>query len=292
MDLRQLEYVVAAVDHGTFTRAAAAIPVSQPTLSEGIRSLERELGVELFHRVGRRAVLSPAGAAFVGPARQTLRDARIAAEAAAAVRGLHAGELSVATLPTLAVAPLAGWVGAFRQAHPGVTVSVVEPEDAASVERFVRDGTCDIGLGERSDAEDLVVVPLAEQSIVAVAPTSFAAPASGRVPLSRLARHPLVSTPVGTSTRDLIDAAFARSGARPQVAVETTNREALIPLVAAGAGITFVPRPLAEDAVTHGLRVIAPEPAIRRRIGLVHRRGALSPAVPAFLAIATGQRQS
>src|SRR4051812_44389259 len=164
MELRQLEYVVAVVDHGTFTRAAAAVHVAQPSLSQGIRALEAELGVELFHRVGRRAVLAPAGAAFVGPARQTLRDAAIARDAAAAVRGLRAGRLDIATLPTLAVAPLAGWVGAFRTAYPGVMVSVVEPEDAASVERLVRDGACDIGLAELSGHDDLVAVPLDEQT--------------------------------------------------------------------------------------------------------------------------------
>src|SRR5215471_18302290 len=122
MEVRQLEYVVGVVDEGGFTRAAETLHVTQPALSDGIRRLEAELGVDLFHRVGRRAVLSAAGEAFVGPARQALRDARSAREAAAAVRGLTAGRLEIATLPTLAVDPLAGWVGTFREAYPGVDV--------------------------------------------------------------------------------------------------------------------------------------------------------------------------
>ena len=291
MELRQLEYVVAVVDHGTFTRAAEAVHVAQPTLSQGIRALEIELGVELFHRIGRRVVLADAGAAFVGPARQTLRDAAMAVEAVAAVRGLRGGRLVVATLPTLAVAPLAAWVGAFRSAYPGVQVQVVEPEDAPSVERLVCDGGADVGLAEAPDgaaSADLVGVPLGEQAIVAIAPAGARLPASGRVPLRRLATYPLVTTPAGTSTRNVVDAAFARAGVVPQIAVETTNREALIPLVAAGAGITFLPRSLATEAVGRGLRLVLPEPAIRRRIALVHRAGAVAPAVRAFLDVVAG----
>src|SRR5262249_60060885 len=68
------EYVVGVVDEGGFTRAAEALHVTQPALSDGIRRLEAEVGLELFHRVGRRAVLSAAGEAFVEPARQGLRD--------------------------------------------------------------------------------------------------------------------------------------------------------------------------------------------------------------------------
>jgi LysR family carnitine catabolism transcriptional activator len=285
VDLRQLEYVVAVVDHGTFTQAAVVTHVTQPSLSQGIRSLEAELGVDLFHRVGRRAVVSAAGEAFVGPARQALRDARSAREAAAAVRGLTAGRLEIATLPTLAVDPLAAWVGAFREAYPGVDIVVSEPEDAASVHRLVGDGRCEIGLAELPAPPELEVVPLGSQRIVAIAPASADLPRSTRVPLTRLAALPVVSTPVGTSTRGVVDTAFARAGAVPRVAVETTSREALVPLVVAGAGITFLPFPVAR-AASGPIRLVEPDPPIHRSIGLVHRRGATSPAQAAFLALA------
>src|SRR4051812_34312071 len=105
MDLRQLEYVVGVVDHGGFTRAATALHVAQPSLSQSVRTLERELGVELFHRVGRRAVLSAAGAAFVDGARQVLRDVATTRAAVAAVAGVEAGALDLVSLPTLTVEP-------------------------------------------------------------------------------------------------------------------------------------------------------------------------------------------
>src|SRR5438067_1431237 len=73
MELRQLEYVLGIVDHGGFTRAASALHISQPALSQAVRTLEKEIGVDLFVRTGRRVSLTPAGEAFVGPARQALR---------------------------------------------------------------------------------------------------------------------------------------------------------------------------------------------------------------------------
>ena len=74
MDIRQLKFFLAVVDHNGFSRAAQHLMVAQPSLSQAIATFERELGMPLFHRIGRGVVLSEAGAALVGPARVVLRD--------------------------------------------------------------------------------------------------------------------------------------------------------------------------------------------------------------------------
>ncbi len=74
MDIRQLKFFLAVADHNGFSRAAGHLMVAQPSLSQAIATFERELGMPLFHRIGRRVVLSEAGAALVGPARVVLRD--------------------------------------------------------------------------------------------------------------------------------------------------------------------------------------------------------------------------
>src|SRR3954462_5670383 len=130
MELRQVEYVIGVVDAGTFTAAAAALPVPHPTLSKGVARLESELGTALFHRVGRGAVLSAAGEAFVAPARRMLREARLARERGAAGSEVDAGSLALVALPPLAADPVAVAVGRFRRAHPGVVVRIAEPEAA------------------------------------------------------------------------------------------------------------------------------------------------------------------
>src|SRR5204863_2670552 len=121
MELRQIEYVLAVVDRGSFTKAAAAMHVSQPSLSDGIRRLETELGVRLFHRLGRSVELTDAGRAFVGPARQLTRDRDAVFESVATVRDLHSGTLDIVSLPTLAADPLGRLVGGFRKANPGIS---------------------------------------------------------------------------------------------------------------------------------------------------------------------------
>jgi DNA-binding transcriptional LysR family regulator len=92
-----------------------------------------------------------------------------------------------------------------------------------------------------------------------------------------------VTSPVGTSTRGLIDAAFAAIDAAPAIVVETDQREAIVPLVVAGAGASILPRPQAEAAAVFGASAVSLSPRLVRSIGLVWRDGPLSPAAGAFV---------
>ena len=280
MELRQVEYVVGVVDAGTFTAAAAALHVSQPSLSQGVARLEAELGTPLFHRVGRGAVLSAAGEAFVGPARRMLREARLARESVEAVSELETGTLDLVALPTLAADPVAVAVGRFRSAHPGVVVRIAEPEDARAVADRVSDGRAELGLTDALAArEDLVAEHLVDQELVLVRP-----PGADDAPVrvAALAGIEFVTTPVGTSTRRHLDEALARTGAAATIAVETDQREAIVPLVLAGAGAALLPRTMAELAARRGAVVVSVRPALRRSIALVSRPGTLSPAAARF----------
>ena len=291
MNLHQVAYVVAAADEGSFTRAAATIPVTQPSLSQGIRTLEDELGASLFDRVGRQVRLTAAGRAFIGPARQLLRDASVAREAVADVSGLRSGRLDVVTLHTLAVDPLAAMVGAFREHHPNVSVHIAEPEAADAAIEGVRDGTYEVGLVELPAAPGLVVHELATQELLAVCPPGTPV-TKGRIPVARLARMPLITTPPGTATRRLVDDALATAGIEATVAVETGHREALLALVLAGAGTTFLPSARTRMATDQGAVVASVDPPLTRTIGLIHRDGPLSPAARAFVDIALSHEEA
>lgn len=289
MDLRQAEYVVAVVDHGTFTAAAAAIPVSQPALSQAIAALERELGTPLFHRLGRRVALTPAGEAFVEPARRMLRDAELARRVVAEAADLQTGRLDLVALPTLVADPLVALVGAFRRAHPGVLVRIAEPEGADAISAQVRSGQAELGLGDRiPDDPQLDGDLLGRQALHAVLPPGSELPPSGRLSVARLASFPLITTPRGTSTRRLLADALreADPDEDPSIGVVTEHREAIVPLVLAGAGAAVLPEPLARAAEALGAVTAPVSPAIERDVVLVHRRGALSPAARAFRALA------
>ena len=138
MELQQLRYALAVIDTGSFTVAARQCFVAQPSLSQSIRNLERELGVELFERIGRSFIVSAAGAAFADAARSALRAVENVRIEVDAVSGLVVGHLDLVALPTLAVEPVSPLVGAFRTAHPGVVVRLAHPDGTADLVRAVR----------------------------------------------------------------------------------------------------------------------------------------------------------
>ena len=291
MDIRQLRAVLAIVDHGSVTAAADELNVAQPSLSQTLRSLERELGVELFHRVGRRLVLSAAGAALIPPARQVVRDLATVKATVSAVTGLMSGYLDLVAEPTLAVDPVAGLIGEFRVAYPDVTVRLAEPEGAAELAARLEDGRSEVGLAELPvEGQTLVSGPLVTQDVLAVRPPGTEIPAGGHLAVRQLAGVPLVTTPLGTSSRALVERTLARAGLSPLVLVETEQREALLPLVLAGAGTALLPRPLATDAASRGAVIMELRPPLRRTVGLVFRRGTQSPAAHAFVQLAQRSR--
>lgn len=284
MEIRQLEYVVAVVDHGTITAAATALYVSQPSVSQGIARLEAEVGLPLFERVGRGVVLTRAGEAMLGPARQVLRDLRVVEDTVRAVAGIESGILDVVALPTLAAGPLSDVVGAFRRAHPGVMVVIREAETVAALVEQVRDGRAEIGLTELPVADEgLDSQALDAQTLVLIRPPGDAHEA---VTVEDLAMLPLVTTRSGTSVRRLLDAAFAAIGREPSIVVETEQREALVPLVLAGAGVALVPIGMSKAAAHQGAVVASIDPPLDRTIGLITRLGERSPAARAFCALA------
>ncbi len=289
MDEKRLRYFLAVVEDESVTRAATRLHVAQPSLSQTLRALEAELGVELFHRVGRGLRLSAAGHALVGPAREVLSAIDAARGAVGEVAEVLAGTLEIAALATLAVDPLAALIGRFRREYPGVAVRVQEPPSTAGVGAMVREGTCELGFARLPlPREDLRARELGQQELLFVLPPDSSLPKGGALAASTLRDIPLVVSPPGTSTRMLLEQALEAVGVTPQIAVQTDAREAIVPLVLEGAGAALLPAPLAHEAGRRGAVVRAARPRIVRRIGLVHRDGRLSPAARAFVALAAG----
>jgi DNA-binding transcriptional LysR family regulator len=287
MDERRLVYFLAVVDEGSVTGAAEKLRVAQPSLSQSLRALESELGVQLFHRVGRGLRLSPAGEALIGPARQIQRTIHEARNVITGVLELRTGLLQIAALATLAVDPMVGLIGRFRARHPGVEVQVLEPESADQVTALVSEGACELGAAHLPvPSGQLVAEPLGEQELRFVLPPRT--PADDRpIGPHELAGTPFVVSPPGTSTRMLLEQALAAVGVTPQIAVQTAAREAIIPLVLVGAGAALLPATLAIEAQRRGASVRSARPPITRTVGLIHRQGPISPAAGAFLALAS-----
>jgi len=274
MDVRQVSYFLAVVEHGGFGRAASALDVAQPTLSQAVRALERELGAHLFHRVSRGVVLSPAGRAFLGPARQLLRALALAEDS-----------LDLVTVPVLAAFPGAELVGSFRRAHPTVALRIDEPDGDDGLHVMVRDGDAELGLSHLPLPNlGLDTVELGVEELWLIFPPSGGSGAGRSLPLEKLEGVDLVGVPPGCWHRDLVERTLRGLGVRTRLAVEAAHRESVLPLVLGGAGAAFVVTDVAADAARRGAVVRCPDPPLRQPYGLVHRPGPLSPAARAFVA--------
>jgi DNA-binding transcriptional LysR family regulator len=288
MDVRQLEYFLAIVDRGGFNRASSALYVSQPSLSQAVRALERDLGSELFHRIGRRAVLTEAGKALIAPAREAVRSLETARASVAAVHELREGRLDVASMPSQAVEPLTTFVSAFSQRYPGVSVAIKAAFTSRDVIDMVRTGEVELGLlassGPVSDKE-VALHPLGRQRFVLAVPAD--GPFAGRteVDCRELAGLRLIVGQSGTGMRAYVDV-LREQGVEFIIAAETEHRVSLMPLVLAGVGLAVVTDAWRDVIRRVGVRVLDIEPEATLDIALVSRRGSLSPAAAAFLAVA------
>jgi LysR family transcriptional regulator, carnitine catabolism transcriptional activator len=286
LDIRRLSLFLAVVEHGGFTRAAQAVHISQPALSQAIAELETELRGPLFHRLGRKVVLTEAGAALVGPARAVLREIDAARQVTAEVNRLGRGRLDLSALPTLSADPLPVLLGAFRRAHPAITVRIASPGDPDELAEQVRSGDAEVGITDARHAPDgLVTAPFRGQQLVAVFPPDSSHPGRPMRPAD-LADVPLVVTPPGSSGRGLLDAALSQAGVQPVIAIETSQREAVLPLVVAGAGAAVMPEALAALAAAQGAIPVAFDPPLMRELVIVRRPGSPTPPAAAFLAVA------
>lgn len=286
MDRRQLEYFLAVAECGSFTRAAAALTIAQPSLSHAIGLLERELGTPLFERLGRGVRLTAAGQAMLLPARRTLRSFQLAVTAVRSVTDIGFGRLTIISNTLWAIEPLVQIIGEYRQAHPAVQFSVGDPLRRSEVLEQVRSGDADFGLVDGPPpAGALESLWLLEHRLVAVLPPA-ALPGLTSVNVSELVPLGLICTLRGTALRELLDAELHVAGESSEIAVETAHLASVIPLVLAGAGATLLPEGLAEEAAQRGARVLPLRRPTKAAVHLIWRARGLSGPGERFRALA------
>lgn len=292
MERRQLEYFVAIVENGGFTHAARALRVAQPSLSRAIGKLEHELGVTLFHRVGRNAVLSNAGELVVERARLVLRDMDALRAAAGTVGSGAAGRVDVAATSSSALEPVISIIAELREHHPGVLVSTSSALSAAEVVAMVLQGRCEVGVcgnAERPAGQGLVAHHLRDEEFLLVTPPGTNLPDS--VGLADLRGMRFVVTMPATAVRALFDRIAASVGGLP-IAAEVGDRSMVLPMVLRGIGASLMPDGWRDLAQRAGAEVHHFEPRERLPQWLVHRSGPIAPATQAFLDITLAHRET
>jgi DNA-binding transcriptional LysR family regulator len=287
VELQQLRCAVAVAEHGSFTRAASALHLTQPAVSYTVRKLERELGVELFRRAGTGARLTSAGEQLVPAARETLRNADRVEATMAKITGLIAGRLAV-TAPRTLVPRMARMVGAFRQQYPGVVVDLIDAEGDTTVLGHLRSSRCELGfLRLPTLPSDLQGQLVAEEEFVAVFPPGTELPPGTGIGLDELAQHALIAPPRATPNRHAFEQIFTGRSQDIRIVAESAHPESILELVWAGAGASLASLDAAAPLEAHGVLTRRLLPPIVQPVHLASRAGHLSPAANAFRELAT-----
>ena len=267
--------------HGSFSRAAESLRLSQPAVSLHMRQLEMRCGTALLERVGKRAFPTRAGTVLLEHAGRAFAELDAAQEALRRLRGVVAGRLRLGTGATASIHLLPPLLRGLRARYPELELIVVTgnaPEIAAAVAA----NELDVGLVTLPvTGRQLAVTPFRVDPLVAVGPPGHAWPGPGALTAAELARQPLILYERGGTIRRVIDGWFRRGGARPHVVMELGNEEAIKKLVGAGLGISVSPAMAVRDEVRSGALSSRPlAPPLVRRLGLVRRRD--KPETPAL----------
>ncbi len=300
LELRHLRYLLAVADHGNFTRAAEELHISQPTLSQQIKQLERTLGTQLLDRTGRTVRLTDAGQAYAHHARGALRDLAAAERAVHDVQDLSRGQLRLAVTPTFTAYLVGPLTAELHARHPGITLTVRETSQDR-IEAGLLTDEFDLGIAfDGPHLPGVTATALFTETLTLVTGVGAGHPTAGHP----TADHPIAGPPTTDqpgplpvrdlddrqlallsgdfATRGHIDGYFAQHRVSPRIAVEANSVQALTEVVQRTPLATVLP-----EAVTHEhprlARIPLEPPLPTRTVALLRRSDAYrSAAARAF----------
>lgn len=266
MDLRRLKTFVTVAEHGTVSKAAEVLHITQPALSRQIGALEQELGFKLFARAGRRLALTARGEQLLDDCRLLLGQADTLTERAGALRRGDIKVLKLAASALTIEALFPDFLHRYAQAFPGVRLTLLDADGAEHLDLLER-GEAHLAInvvnvihvGDHRFASH--VLP-AFQLLAACAPSLDVEPGDA-IDLRKVVQHPLLLLDQSYATRNVFDGACKVAGVKPHVLLECGSPHALVALAEAGHGMAIIPSLLRSD------------PARLRIMHVTHRRAPL-----------------
>jgi DNA-binding transcriptional LysR family regulator len=256
VDLRQLEIFVKVAELGSFSRAAEALFLTQPTVSEHIRTLEDELGVRLLDRLGRGAAVTRAGQLLSSYAKRLLALSREARQAMDGFQGRMSGELQVgaSTIPGEYVLP--AMIGRFKEKYPDISITLLIGDSQAVID-WVAEGRAELGVvGARLSHRGVDYKELMPDDVVVVVPAAHPWHGRRQITLEELRGEPLLIRERGSGTRAALEAALGEAKqdlSSFRLVGEMGSTQAIKQAVKAGVGISVVSKRAVEEECKAGV---------------------------------------
>ena len=241
MDLRQLEIIRAIADTGSFTAAGEKLHVSQSAISRQILLLEEELGEPVFHRIGRRIRITPAGEALLQLSHRVFHDLQETVSSISDKRESLSGTMRLVGGMTVCLYVFPALLAEVRKLHPNLDLKVTVGSAERSI-AMLRSGAGDLGLITLPvEATDLVSVPVLEEELLLITYPTHPLARKKSIAASDLDKQHFVLFETGSITRRLVEAFFTREGIDPEIIMETENVEIIKAMVRHGLGISIIP---------------------------------------------------
>jgi len=272
MDLRQLEIIRAIADTGSFTAAGERLRVSQSAISRQILLLEEELGEPVFHRIGRRIRITPAGESLLQLSHRVFQDLQDTVAGISDRQESLKGTMRLVGGMTVCLYVFPALLAEVRRTHPSLDLKVTVGSADRSV-GLLRSGGADLGLVTLPvEATDLVSVPVLQEELLLVTYPAHPLAKKRHIRPVDLDKQPFILFEAGSVTRRLVDEFFTRERIEPDVVMETENVEIIKAMVRFGLGISIIPwQAAAADVAAQALfcRRIAGH-ALHRQTGWIY----------------------
>jgi DNA-binding transcriptional LysR family regulator len=249
MDLRQLEIIRAIAESGSFTAAGEKLHVSQSAISRQILLLEEELGEPVFHRIGRRIRITPAGESLLQLSNRVFQDLQETVSAISDKQESLRGTMRLVGGMTVCLYVFPALLAEVRRAHPNLDLKITVGSAERSI-AMLRSGAGDLGLITLPvEANDLVSVPVLREELLLITYPAHPLARKRQITPADLTRQPFILFETGSITRRIVEQFFMRERIDPEIVMETENVEIIKAMVRHGLGISIIPWQAAADDV-------------------------------------------
>jgi DNA-binding transcriptional LysR family regulator len=291
MDFDQLRTFLEVARHKSFSRAGEKLSLTQPAISAQIRSLETEVGAQLFDRSGGKVTFTAAGRLFEPFAEHCLECHQHIVMAVGEMQRTPRGEVSISANESTCLYVLPQVFSQFKQLYSRVGLNIIRADRTRTIEA-VLNREVDFGVVALPVKDSRLSTEwIHKDELVLIAAPGHALVRAGKLRIEDVARHPLLLPKQGRQ-REQIDLLFSIRELKPSIGMELDSSELLKRFVAAGMGIGFAPKSTVAADEQAGVLKILPIDSVRlvRELALVFRKDkSLSRAAQSFIEIATGR---